>query len=51
MHMEAQEAIANAARLLQAAEMEMDLAKMKAYDDLASTWLGMAHLLVEQGAP
>jgi len=49
--MDAHEAMANAARLLQAAELETDLAKMKAYDDLASTWLGMAHLLLEQTTP
>ena len=49
--MDAQTAIDNAARLLQWAEGENDLAKMKAYDDLASTWLGMASLLQEQPTP
>ncbi|WP_431870827.1 hypothetical protein [Nocardiopsis eucommiae] len=49
--MSTDDAIANAARLLRAAEMEMDLAKMKAYTNLADSWLGMASLLIEQGAP
>ncbi|WP_431889449.1 hypothetical protein [Nocardiopsis alba] len=48
--MDAHHALDNAARLLQAAEMEMDLAKMKAYGDLADSWLAMASLLIEQGA-
>jgi len=38
------EALANAARLLRAAEMTTDQALMARLDDLASTWLGIAGL-------
>lgn len=48
--MDAQTAVENAARLLRAAEMETDLAKMERYSDLADSWLAMASLLIEQTA-
>ncbi|MGW6481310.1 hypothetical protein ACWGDS_26015 [Streptomyces sp. NPDC055059] len=41
-------AIANAARLLRAAELETNLATMERLDQLAASWLGMAHLLMER---
>ncbi len=44
--MTVEQALANAVRLLQAAEMETDLAKMKAINELADSWLGMVSLLV-----
>jgi hypothetical protein len=41
-------AIANAARLLRAAELETNLALMERLDELATSWLGLAHLLMER---
>ncbi|WP_432182045.1 hypothetical protein [Streptomyces sp. NBC_00063] len=41
-------AIENAARLLRAAELETNIALMERLDDLAGSWLGMAHLLMER---
>jgi hypothetical protein len=41
-------AIENAARLLRAAEMETNLALMERLDELATSWLGLAHLLMER---
>lgn len=43
------EAMANAARLLRWAEGENDLARMKAYDDLASSWAGVGALMMSRG--
>ncbi|HZF92067.1 hypothetical protein [Streptomyces sp.] len=41
-------AIENAARLLRAAELETNLALMERLDELATSWLGLAHLLMER---
>ncbi|WP_406200120.1 hypothetical protein OG331_25170 [Streptomyces sp. NBC_01017] len=41
-------AIQNAARLLHAAELETNLALMERLDELATSWLGLAHLLMER---
>jgi hypothetical protein len=41
-------AIENAARLLRAAEVETNLALMERLDELATSWLGLAHLLMER---
>jgi hypothetical protein len=38
-------ALQNAARLLQHAEMECDLAKMERYEKLADSWISMAGML------
>ncbi len=43
-----EEAIDNAVRLLKAAEVELDLAKMERYEKLADSWLSVAHLLAER---
>ncbi|MFM9675783.1 hypothetical protein [Streptomyces brasiliscabiei] len=43
-------AIENAARLLRAAELETNLALMERLDELATTWLSLAHLLMEREA-
>lgn len=43
-----EQALANAARLLEQAEMETNLALMERLDEMASTWLGMAQLLMER---
>lgn len=43
-------AIENAARLLRAAELETNLALMERLDELATSWLSMAHLLMEREA-
>lgn len=43
-------AIGNAARLLRAAEVETNLPLMERLDELAATWLSLAHLLMERGA-
>ena len=42
------EAIGNAARLLRNAESETDRALMERLDEMASTWLNLAHLLMER---
>lgn len=42
------EAVRNAARLLRAAETETNLALMERLDEMASTWLNVAHLLMER---
>jgi hypothetical protein len=42
------EAIRNAARLLQAAETETNLALMERLDQLACSWLAIANLLMER---
>lgn len=43
-----EQAMANAARLLEAAELEMtNLPLMKCYDELACSWMSLANLLVE----
>lgn len=45
----AEQAIENAARLLEAAELELTNPQlMDRYDTLASTWLRMAELLAER---
>lgn len=45
----AQQALANSARLLEAAEMELtNPGLMERYEELASTWLRMAELLTER---
>ncbi|MGW0495054.1 hypothetical protein ACWD0Z_06325 [Streptomyces sp. NPDC003007] len=43
-------AIENAARLLRAAEVETNLALMERLDELATSWLSLAHLLMEREA-
>jgi len=43
-------AIDNAARLLRMAELETNLALMERLDELAATWLSLAHLLMERGS-
>ncbi|WP_445524791.1 hypothetical protein [Streptomyces cyslabdanicus] len=43
-----QAAIENAARLLRAAELETNLALMERLDELATSWLSLAHLLMER---
>src|SRR5690606_35999880 len=43
-------AIRNAARLLRAAELETNLALMERLDELATSWLSLAHLLMEREA-
>ncbi|MFJ5259098.1 hypothetical protein ACIQAC_01305 [Streptomyces sp. NPDC088387] len=48
MTLTVEQALANAARLLEQAEMETNLALMERLDELASSWLGMAHLLMEK---
>jgi hypothetical protein len=42
------EAIANSARLLSNAELETDLGRMERMQELAETWLAIAHLLSER---
>ncbi|MFF4847991.1 hypothetical protein [Streptomyces sp. NPDC001194] len=42
------EAIGNAARLLQQAELETNLALMERLDQLACSWLSTANLLMER---
>lgn len=44
----AEEALANAARLLQAAEMETDLARMERYEKLADSWISYAAMLTQR---
>lgn len=45
----ADEAIANAARLLEQAEMELtNLPLMERLDELATSWLGVAAMLTER---
>ncbi|MFD4264036.1 hypothetical protein ACFWR9_42140 [Streptomyces sp. NPDC058534] len=44
------DAIENAARLLRAAELETNLALMERLDELATSWLSLAHLLMEREA-
>ncbi|MCB5168008.1 hypothetical protein LG634_24670 [Streptomyces bambusae] len=45
----AEQALANAARLLEAAEMELtNQPLMERYEELASTWVRMAELLTER---
>lgn len=46
----AEGAIENAARLLRAAELETNLALMERLDELATSWLTLAHLLMEREA-
>lgn len=43
----AEQALDNAARLLEAAELETNLAVMERYDELACTWLTYAGIVVE----
>ncbi|MFE0727936.1 hypothetical protein ACFW2X_06730 [Streptomyces antibioticus] len=43
-------ALENAARLLRAAELETNLALMERLDELAASWLSLAHLLMERGS-
>lgn len=43
-------AIENAARLLRAAEVETNLPLMERLDELAASWLSLAHLLLEREA-
>lgn len=43
-------ALQNAARLLRAAELETNLALMERLDELATSWLSLAHLLMEREA-
>ncbi|MCI3240280.1 hypothetical protein [Streptomyces spinosisporus] len=43
-----EQALANAARLLEQAEMETNLALMERLDQLACSWLSMASLLMEK---
>lgn len=45
--MTGQQAIANAARLLDHAELETDLSKMERLEHLADTWVNIAGLLAE----
>ena len=42
------EALSNAARLLAAAEMEIDLAKMERYEKLADSWIAIARTIQER---
>jgi len=42
------QAVANAARILQDCEMEIDLAKMERLTDLANCWARIAELLAER---
>lgn len=42
------EAVDNAARLLRHAEAETNLALMERLENLADSWLGIAHLLNER---
>lgn len=42
------EAIANAARLLQAAELETNLAMMERLEKLADSWVSIANLIRER---
>lgn len=42
------EAVCNAARLLRNAETDTNLAMMERLDEMASTWLDLAHLLMER---
>lgn len=44
----ADEALGNAARLLQQAELETNLPLMERLDDLACSWLSLANLLMER---
>ncbi|MER7953852.1 hypothetical protein [Streptomyces sp. NPDC096030] len=46
--MTADDAIANAVRILQAAETETNLALMERLDELACSWLTVANLLRER---
>jgi hypothetical protein len=46
--MTADECLASAKRLLEFAELETDLAKMKAYNDLADSWISVAAALMER---
>lgn len=46
--MTSEEAIANAVRLLQAAESELNLPLMERLEGLADSWLGVAALLRER---
>lgn len=48
--MTVEEAMTNATRLLNAAELELDLVKMQRYNELADSWLATAHLLMEREA-
>lgn len=41
-------ALVNAVRLLDAAELEIDLAKMERYEHLADSWINIAGMLGEQ---
>ncbi|WP_164992344.1 hypothetical protein [Streptomyces sp. L2] len=41
-------AIENAARLLHAAELETNIMLMERLDELATSWLSLAHLLMER---
>lgn len=43
-------AIDNSARLLRAAELETNLLLMERLDELAATWLSLAHLLMDRGS-
>ncbi|MFJ4009453.1 hypothetical protein [Streptomyces sp. NPDC090026] len=44
-----EQALGNAARLLEQAEIEMtNLPLMERYDDLACSWLSLANLLMER---
>ncbi|MGH3319868.1 MAG: hypothetical protein ACRDN9_06735 [Streptosporangiaceae bacterium] len=43
-----EQAIHNAARLLDAAEAETNLALMERLEKLADSWIGLAHLLHER---
>ncbi|GAB3693505.1 hypothetical protein [Nocardiopsis oceani] len=44
-------ALHQAARILEWAEGETDLAKAKLFGDLADSWLGMASILAERAEP
>lgn len=44
----ADEALANAARILRNAEVETNLATMERLESLADSWLAMANLLAER---
>ncbi|MEV0445848.1 hypothetical protein AB0I84_12905 [Streptomyces spectabilis] len=47
--MQSQEALAHAARLLEQAELELtNLPLMERLDELAASWLTLAHLLMER---
>lgn len=49
MHVTADQAIANAARLLDRAEMELtNLPLMERLDELASSWLTLAAMVLER---